>query len=77
MPNEAKQSLQKVMEDLESQGINMQNYQEVEGLGDKIENTLSKYGITEERVESWFGIKGCGCQKIKKFLNSVLGGLKK
>lgn len=75
--SEIKDSLDKVITDLESQGITTDSYQNVEGLGDKVEQTLSKFGITENRVTEWFGISGCGCQKRKQFLNSVLSFLKK
>ena len=43
------------------------------GLGDLISNVLSKLGITEETVKRWLGIQaGCGCDKRKKFLNTIL-----
>jgi len=46
------------------------------GLGDSIENLLSKHGITQERWISfkrkisfgYFG-KNCACERRKKFLN--------
>lgn len=75
--SDPKQSLDQVMQDLESQGVTMENYKDKDGLGDLVEQTLSKFGITEDKVQEWFGIKGCGCQKRKKFLNSVLSFLKK
>jgi len=43
------------------------------GLGDLISNVLSKLGITEKTVNRWLGIQeGCGCNKRKKFLNTIL-----
>ena len=55
------------------------NYQKnTGGLGDLISNVLSKLGITEETVNRWLGIQaGCGCNKRKKFLNTILPFRKK
>ena len=48
------------------------------GLGDFISDVLSKLGITEETVKKWLGIQeGCGCNKRKKFLNTILPFRKK
>ena len=33
-----------------------------EGLGTAIESVLSKMGVTPERMERVFGIRGCGCK---------------
>tara|TARA_Y100000361_G_scaffold130927_1_gene127282 strand:- start:1780 stop:2055 length:276 start_codon:yes stop_codon:yes gene_type:complete len=48
-----------------------------EGLGTAIESALSKMGITPERVERVFGIKECGCNERKKFLNKLFPFFKK
>ena len=48
------------------------------GLGDLISNVLAKLGITEKTVNRWLGIQeGCGCDKRKKFLNTILPFRKK
>ena len=44
---------------------------EVEGLGDLVENVLTKFGITQERVQKALGTKDCGCDKRKQFLNQL------
>ena len=45
---------------------------EVEGLGDLVENVLTKFGITQERVQKALGTKDCGCIRRKQFLNKLL-----
>lgn len=39
-------------------------------LGDHIETTLSKIGITSDRIHSWLGIP-CNCQERKDKLNQL------
>jgi hypothetical protein len=41
------------------------------GLGDVLESTLTKFGITQERYKSWFGLEECGCTERKKWLNGL------
>ena len=48
-----------------SQGTDM------EGLGDLVENVLTKFGITQERVQSALGTPDCGCSQRKQFLNRL------
>jgi len=67
------EQLDEVVTALEQEGVSLENYQEKkEGLGDVIGNIFTKLGVTEETVEKWSGIGGCGCQKRKKFLNTIL-----
>jgi hypothetical protein len=63
--------IDKTINELEKDGVNTKNYQEVEGLGDLIESALGKVGITEEKFKSWFNLKECNCSKRKEWLNSV------
>jgi hypothetical protein len=44
---------------------------DVEGLGDLVENVLTKFGITSEKVEKALGVQDCGCSKRKQFLNKL------
>tara|TARA_R110000765_G_scaffold352542_1_gene442438 strand:+ start:266 stop:547 length:282 start_codon:yes stop_codon:yes gene_type:complete len=48
-----------------SQGADM------DGLGDLVENVLTKFGITQEKVQSALGTPDCGCSKRKQFLNRL------
>ena len=65
--------LDEVVEALENEGVTLNNYKDKsEGLGDVIGNIFTKLGVTEETVEKWSGIGGCGCQKRKKFLNKII-----
>ena len=56
------------------QGVNqishIANYKQV-GLGDVVENTLKKFGVTENRFKSWFNLEECNCKKRKKWLNKL------
>ena len=65
--------LDNVIDKVEKAGINLDNYEEnQEGLGDLLGVVFTKLGISEEAVEKWAGIGGCGCGKRKKFLNKIL-----
>ena len=65
--------LDEVVKKVEEAGVTVDNYTEKqEGLGDLLGNVFSRLGITEEAVEKWAGIGGCGCDKRKKFLNKIL-----
>lgn len=71
-----KHEMSRVIQDLEKQGIDVNTHldgpnAERIGLGDIVENTLQKFGITEERFKQWFGLKECGCSKRKKWLNGL------
>ena len=63
--------IDKVIHDLEQQGVDLNNYREMEGLGDLVESALKKVGITEDRFKSWFNLKECNCTKSKKWLNKI------
>ena len=77
MNNEERQELDKVIFNLEQQGVTPNNYEEVVGLGDMVESTLKRLGITEERFKSWFNVRECNCSKRKKWLNNILSWRKK
>lgn len=77
MNDEEKHELDNVIFNLEQQGVTPHNYEEVVGLGDMVESTLKRLGITEERFKSWFNLKECNCSKRKKWLNHVLSWRKK
>jgi len=67
-----RQEMDKVIQELESKGVNYNSTeQQVVGLGDVVESTLQKFGITEERFKNWFGLQECNCSKRKKYLNNL------
>lgn len=67
-----KTEMNRVIDDLEKKGINVNShFGDTKGLGDVVEETLKKFGITEEKFKSWFGLKECGCSKRKKWLNGL------
>jgi len=65
--------LDEVIDKIEEEGVTLENYdQQQEGLGDLLGSVFSKMGITEEAIEKWTGVGGCGCGKRKQFLNKIL-----
>ena len=80
-PNEKKSiqvEMKWVMDDLEKQGVKLNTSEsEMTGLGDVVEASLQKFGITEERFKKWFNLKECNCSKRKKWLNNLFSWKKK
>lgn len=75
---QTKAEMDTVIKDLEAKGVKFNTKQEdITGLGDVVEATLQKFGITEERFKEWFNLKECNCSKRKKFLNNVFSWKKK
>lgn len=71
---EIKEEMNEVIKELEDKGITLHSHiknDDMVGLGDVVESTLKKFGITEERFKQWFGLKECGCSKRKKWLNGL------
>ena len=67
-----------IIANLEKQGIVFDaKVAETEGLGDLVEKTLKKFGVTEERFKEWFNLKECNCTKRKKWLNNLFSWVKK
>jgi hypothetical protein len=74
--NDMREEMNQVIADLQKQGIDVNAHldggnAERIGLGDVVERTLQKFGITEDRFKQWFGLKECGCSKRKKWLNGL------
>ena len=66
------------MRDLKSQGVKLNTTEsEMTGLGDVVEASLQKFGITEERFKKWFNLKECNCTERKKWLNNLFSWQKK
>jgi len=73
--DEIKNEINNVIKELEENGIGSRtSLEELEtrGLGDFIESTLEKFGVTQERFKEWFNLKECNCTKRKKYLNNIL-----
>jgi hypothetical protein len=76
--NKIKQEMNFIVKDLESKGVKHNTTEdEMTGLGDVVEATLQKFGVTEERFKQFFGLEECNCSKRKAFLNNVLSWKKK
>lgn len=70
--NDIKEEMQPVIEDLKSKGVKFNSSKnEINGLGDLVEASLTKFGITEERFKNWFNLKECNCKERKKWLNNL------
>ena len=70
--NRIKEEMQPVINELKEKGINFNSKEtEVTGLGDVVEATLTKFGVTEERFKQWFNLKECNCKERKKWLNNL------
>lgn len=77
---EVAQLIDQVVEHLEKEeDITIKNLREKDpqGLGDTLERVFAKFGITEEVISKGLGLRGCGCQKRKQFLNQVFPYRKK
>ena len=71
--NDVRPEMDQVINKLKSKGIDpTQNPQLTKGLGDVVESTLTKFGITQERYKQWFGLQECNCTERKKWLNGLL-----
>ena len=67
-----RKELDSAINELKNQGVNYNSKEEeVVGLGDIVEATLTRLGITQERFKEWFGLKECNCTERKKFLNNL------
>ena len=65
--NQIRHEMDLVINELNAKGINFNSKEnEVTGLGDVVEETLTRFGITEERFKNWFGLKECNSSKRKK-----------
>jgi len=71
--SDVRPELDKLIEELETKGIAQDtNPNNVVGLGDVVESTLTKLGITQERYKEFFNLEECNCTKRKKWLNGIL-----
>tara|TARA_B100001564_G_C20627121_1_gene665212 strand:- start:487 stop:732 length:246 start_codon:yes stop_codon:yes gene_type:complete len=73
MSNDVRREMNQVINALESEGVNVNSHmmQDTKGLGDVVEATLQRFGVTEEKFKKWFNLKECNCSKRKKWLNGL------
>lgn len=71
--SDVREEINKAISDLEKKGVDVNSHMsgDTKGLGDLVEETLQKFGITEERFKQWFNLRECGCTKRKKWLNGL------
>ena len=68
---EIKNEMDEVINQLEKRGVQYNNGDDMTGLGDVVEATLTKFGVTQERFKEWFNLEECNCTKRKKWLNNL------
>lgn len=69
---DVRKEMDDVIKELEIKGINKDSHTEdMTGLGDVVEEVLTKFGVTQERFKEWFNLKECNCSKRKAWLNSL------
>ena len=69
---EIKGEVQQAIDDLKEKGVNFNSSSDdINGLVDLVEATLTKFGITEERFKKWFNLRECNCKERKKWLNNL------
>ena len=68
---ELTKSADSAIQELKTEGIDLNQEAKSEGLGDTIQKVLSKFGITSEKVERIAGMKGCGCSERKQWFNKI------
>jgi hypothetical protein len=73
MKDEIHDEIDRAIFDMEMNGVNPSNVDDVDevGLGDMVEGTLKRMGITEDRFKQWFNLKECKCSRRKEWLNNV------
>lgn len=71
--SDIRREMNQVINALENEGVDVNSHMsnDTVGLGDVVESTLKKFGVTEERFKQWFNLKECGCSKRKKWLNGL------
>jgi len=60
-----------VFNELRKQGVNETTEDDMVGLGDVVERTLERFGITQDKFKDWFNLERCDCDARKKFLNKI------
>ncbi len=73
--NQTVSELNQIIKELENRGIDVNDHMSEDGrrgLGDVVEDVLTKFGITEARFKNWFNLRECNCTKRKKWLNGLL-----
>ena len=71
MDNKEKQIYDEVIQELKSKGLKHNDKYDIVGVGDVVEEVLTKFGVTEERFKSFFSLKECNCTERKKWLNGL------
>ena len=69
--------INKVINELEKEGVSLDNIDEMTGLGDVVEGVLIKFGVSEERFKKWFNLRECNCSKRKQWLNKIFSWRKR
>lgn len=74
---EIRNTLDRVIKELEKGGIKHNDDYDVVGIGDVVESVLNRLGITQESFKAFFNLNECNCTERKKFLNGLFYWRKK
>lgn len=69
--NKIRDEIDPVIKELQELGLKHNDDYDIVGIGDVVEATLNKFGITQESFKRWFQLSECSCTDRKKFLNGV------
>ena len=73
MSRDVRQEMNQVIKELQNRGVDVNDHmkQDTKGLGDVVEDVLTKFGITQQKFKQWFNLKECNCTQRKKWLNGL------
>ena len=82
MTQPSRPEIDKLIQELKEQGIDHRDHETDDqdkktGLGDVIEASLTKLGITQETFRSMLGLRECSCTERKRWLNNILSWKKR
>lgn len=66
-----REELDQVIEELEKRNVKHNDDYDIVGVGDVVEQVLTKFGITQERFRAFFKLQECDCNKRKEWLNGI------
>jgi len=71
---DVKAKIDEVVEHLEKEeDVRLDNFhlKDSEGLGDTLQKVFARFGLTEEGIKEATGMRWCGCNKRRQFLNRI------
>lgn len=66
-----KHKIDRAIIEMRHEGVTLESDEKSKGLGDTVEKILGKMGITQKMMEKVLGMKDCGCNQRKEWLNKI------